>query len=86
MKTGSKIFVDTNILLRATIQQFPNYQQIQAFVAGYIADNSQLWISRQVIREYLVQAMRPQSFMNPMSASQSVQQGAIHATGFSDCR
>jgi predicted nucleic acid-binding protein len=70
----ARIFLDTNILLRSTIQQFPHYQEIQEFVADYITGDSELWISRQVIREYLVQAMRPQSFMNPMSASQSVQQ------------
>jgi predicted nucleic acid-binding protein len=29
-----------------------------------------LWISRQVIREYLVQATRPQSFMKPMTIEQ----------------
>jgi predicted nucleic acid-binding protein len=71
---GVKVFLDTNILLRSTVQAFPHYPEIQAYVAQYLADDSELWISRQVIREYLVQTMRPQSFMKPMTPEQAVQQ------------
>ena len=71
---GVKVFLDTNILLRSTVQAFPGYPEIQAFVAQYLAEDSEMWISRQVIREYLVQTMRPQSFMNPMTPEQAIQQ------------
>jgi predicted nucleic acid-binding protein len=71
---GVKIFLDTNILLRSTVQAFPHYPEIQAYVAKYLADDSELWISRQVIREYLVQTMRPQAFMKPMTPERAIKQ------------
>lgn len=65
-----KIFVDTNVLLRATITQFPFHTEIKNVVDAYIKAETELWISRQVIREYVSQATRPQLFMQPMTASQ----------------
>ncbi len=67
---GGKTFVDTNILLRATIMQFPLHEQVKQLVNGQIDAAVELWISRQVIREYIVQATRPQSFMKPMTIEQ----------------
>jgi predicted nucleic acid-binding protein len=66
----AKVFLDTNILLRATIIQFPNYLTIKPMVDQYIAQGAELWISGQVIREYFNQVTRPQSFMQPMTAAQ----------------
>lgn len=65
-----KTFVDTNILLRATITQFPLHEQAKQLVNDQIDSAVELWISRQVIREYIVQATRPQSFMRPMTIEQ----------------
>ena len=67
---GDKAFVDTNILLRATILQFPFHEQAKQLVNEQIDTAVELWISRQVIREYMVQATRPQSFMKPMTIEQ----------------
>lgn len=65
-----KVFVDTNILLRATVVQFPDYARVKPFVERYIAQGDELWISGQIIREYFNQVTRPQSFMQPMAAAQ----------------
>lgn len=65
-----KIFIDTNILLRATVVQFPNYALVKPFVERYISQGDELWISGQIIREYFNQVTRPQSFMQPMDAAQ----------------
>ncbi len=65
-----KIFVDTNILLRATVVQFPDYARVKPFVERYITQGDELWISGQIIREYFNQVTRPQSFMQPMDAAQ----------------
>jgi predicted nucleic acid-binding protein len=68
--TSGRAFVDTNILLRSTIMQFPLYAQAKQLVDAQLDDDMELWISRQVIREYFVQVTRPQVFMNPMTADE----------------
>ncbi|MCC6801242.1 MAG: PIN domain-containing protein [Anaerolineae bacterium] len=68
--TGDRAFLDTNILLRATIRRFPQHEQVKRLVSEQIDAGVELWISRQVIREYLQQATRPQVFMNPMTIEQ----------------
>lgn len=70
MMTGGKAFLDTNILLRSTITQFPLYEQAKRLVDAHIDANTELWISRQVIREYIAQVTRPQTFMNPMTVDE----------------
>lgn len=67
---GGKAFVDTNILLRATIRQFPHYEQVRQFVTDQRDNDMELWISRQVIREYITQATRIQTFMRPLRIEQ----------------
>ena len=64
--TGVKVFVDTNVLLRGTIEQFSLYKEIQKLLDDYITNGAELWISRQIIREYMVQATRPQTVAYPM--------------------
>lgn len=66
----AKAFLDTNILLRATVIQYPQYNEIKAFVQSYTDAGTELWISRQVIREYITQATRPQLFMSPITVEQ----------------
>jgi predicted nucleic acid-binding protein len=66
----AKAFLDTNIVLRATITQFPLHEQIREFVNTYVDAGTELWINRQVVREYFNQVTRPQTFMNPMKAEQ----------------
>jgi predicted nucleic acid-binding protein len=68
--TNVKVFVDTNVLLRSTIAQFPQHEQAKWLVDQQIEADAELWISRQVIREYIAQATRPQSFMHRMTIEQ----------------
>jgi predicted nucleic acid-binding protein len=65
--TSGKAFLDTNILLRSTITQYPLYAQAKQLVDTQLDADVELWISRQVIREYIAQVTRPQTFMNPMT-------------------
>jgi predicted nucleic acid-binding protein len=65
-----KVFVDTNVLLRSTILQFPDYATVKPFVDTFILRGDELWISGQVIREYFNQTTRPQSFMQPLDSVQ----------------
>ncbi|MBN2303940.1 MAG: hypothetical protein JXQ72_05660 [Anaerolineae bacterium] len=57
-------------MLRSTITQFPLYEQAKRLVDAQIDANTELWISRQVIREYIAQVTRPQTFMNPMTVDE----------------
>jgi predicted nucleic acid-binding protein len=77
MMDANRVFVDTNILLRATITQFPLHEQAKRLVDDQIEAGAELWISRQVIREYIGQVTRPQLFMNPMTIEQVEEQITI---------
>jgi predicted nucleic acid-binding protein len=73
---ADKLFVDTNLLLRATVVQFPDHLVIKPFIDSFIQQGDELWISGQVIREYFNQTTRPQAFMLPMGAAQIREQYA----------
>lgn len=61
------IFVDTNILVYATVQAAPLHYQAQRTLQDWWDRGSVLWISRQVLREYAMVVSRPQSFMQPLA-------------------
>ncbi len=70
MMTTDKAFVDTNILLRTIITQMDQHVESEALVQQMWADKVELWISRQVIREYLVQITHPRTFDPPLEIEQ----------------
>jgi predicted nucleic acid-binding protein len=70
---GDRVFLDTGILLRIAIANFPFHPEARRLIAIEYRRNSQIWISRQVIREFLVQATRPQSFMKPLTIKKAIQ-------------
>jgi len=63
---GAKVFIDTNILLRTTVRRMPLHSECKAVVTQLWADDSEIWISRQVIREYLVQVTHPRTINPPL--------------------
>lgn len=69
---GDKAFVDTNVLLRAMIPQMAHNQPCELLIQRMWEDNVDLWISRQVVREYLVQVTHPNSF-SPALTFQQIQ-------------
>jgi len=66
--TGAKVFLDTNVLLRARVKGHDLHNEAVALVNTQINKGAELWISRQVIREFLVHITRPQSVAQPMTA------------------
>lgn len=69
--TADSIFIDTNILLRATIADFPHHETISKVFFTAVATYQTVWISRQVIREFIAQATRPQNFKDsPLTTEQ----------------
>lgn len=74
--TSEAIFIDTNVLIYANIAQAPLHTPALQAIQNYEAQGIELWISRQVLREYLAVLSRPQTFGSVIPAtilSQQVQ-------------
>ena len=67
------VFVDTNVIVYATVKDSPFHQRARSKLAAVRKAGVSLWISRQVIREYLAVVTRPQSFSNPMTGPQAAE-------------
>ena len=65
---GDPVFVDTNILVYANTVTAPWHLDAQAALQSYRASAAELWISRQILREYLATLSRTQSFSAPVPA------------------
>lgn len=52
------IFLDTNILVYASVDTSPFYDRARAAITDYETNGTLLWISRQVLREYLATLAR----------------------------
>lgn len=66
MTGAERIFLDTNILIYASIAEAPLHQLALVRIQTYEQSGYELWISRQVLREYLAALTRPQSFTPPV--------------------
>ncbi|MBI3301165.1 MAG: type II toxin-antitoxin system VapC family toxin [Deltaproteobacteria bacterium] len=62
---GDRIFLDTNVLVYANAAESPLHQIALSAIETRYDAGVELWISRQVLREYLATFSRPQRFMNP---------------------
>lgn len=65
---GSSLFLDTNVLVYANAALAPLHHRALAAVQQYHASGVVLWISRQILREYLATVTRPQTFLAPLPA------------------
>lgn len=65
---GGKAFIDTNILIRSRFAQYPEHQQARALIESLLRQATELWISRQVIREFIANVTRPQAGISPISS------------------
>jgi predicted nucleic acid-binding protein len=68
LKAGDRVFVDTNIWVYATTALAPLHPTAQAALAALTAIGTELWTSRQVLREYTATLTRPQPFSQPQPA------------------
>jgi predicted nucleic acid-binding protein len=64
MMDDNAVFIDTNILVFANVIETPFHKQALAAVNAADQAGRSIWISRQIIREYLVTLTRPQTFEN----------------------
>jgi predicted nucleic acid-binding protein len=58
---GDPVFVDTNVLVYATRPSAVQYTAALAALTRLEADDATLWVSPQVLREYLAVVTRPQA-------------------------
>ncbi|NJL55707.1 type II toxin-antitoxin system VapC family toxin [bacterium] len=79
---ADRAFVDTNVLLRAMIPRMNQHTEVEALIQKMWEDDIELWINRQVIREYLVQATHPRSFDPELTIEQVMSQIEIILTLF----
>jgi predicted nucleic acid-binding protein len=80
--TDRAIFVDTNVLVRANILTAPLHEQALALFAYLWGAKTEIWISRQVLREYLAVVTRPQTFMIAISPEKAIERGRFFKTHF----
>ena len=80
--TDAKAFVDTNVLLRALYPQMALPQDAESLIRRAWDRGVELWISRQVLREYLVQATHPNTFSQSQTISQVITQIDVVQTLF----
>ena len=65
MMDAEPIFIDTNILIYANVASAPFHQQAFDALKRVQQSERPLWISRQVLREFMAARTRPQTFAKP---------------------
>jgi len=67
MTEGDPVFVDTNVLVYASVAEAPLHELAVEKLRRLHEEGSELWVSNQVLREYMVTLSRPGTFKNPPS-------------------
>ena len=58
------IFIDTNILIYANVASAPYHQLATETLQTLNDSGTELWLSRQILREFIATLTRPQTFVN----------------------
>lgn len=72
-KDDKPLFIDTNILIYANVAAAPFHIQALNTLKEAQQTSRPLWISRQVIREFVAARTRPQTFAQPSSSAQIIE-------------
>ena len=78
MTTVVKAFADTNIVLRL-FHKLNDHEAVRTLVKSMWDNNTELWISRQVIREYLVQVSNGKNDILLINDQMAVQIGVLQS-------
>jgi len=62
------LFIDTNILIYANVSAAPLHEQALKAIKTAHQSGRPLWISRQVLREFIAARTRPQTFAQPSTS------------------
>ncbi|MGI9188847.1 MAG: type II toxin-antitoxin system VapC family toxin [Longimicrobiaceae bacterium] len=66
MTGAERVFVDTNVLVYAAVAAAPAHATARGALEDRRAAGAELWISRQILREYVAVLTRPQTFLSPV--------------------
>lgn len=66
------VFVDSNILIYADVPAAPENRSARTRLEELASEDADLWISRQVLREYMACMTRPQAFMKAIPSAEVV--------------
>lgn len=58
------VFIDTNILIYANVASAPYHQLAIETLQSFNSLAVELWLSRQILREFIATLTRPQTFIN----------------------
>lgn len=58
MMAANRLFIDTNILVSAIVPESPRYFHAQGVLERVASSDTEAWISRQVLREFLASMSR----------------------------
>lgn len=86
MTSDKRVFVDTNVLTRATIDAAPLHSEARSQLDRLWAGGTELYISNQVVREYIANATRPQTYSPAISMNDVLAQVEEFQESFHMCR
>ena len=78
----NSVFLDTNILVYANVSESPFHQAALQKIQNFYDTGIDLWISRQVLREFLMTLTRPQTFVNPRPVAIVIERVRFFQTQF----
>jgi predicted nucleic acid-binding protein len=68
------LFVDTNALIRLHVKTAVDHPIVKETLKQEVLNGSELWISRQILREYARVLTRPQVYVHPIPAGDVARQ------------
>jgi predicted nucleic acid-binding protein len=72
MMTVDSAFIDTNVLLRVFFKDMNLHAECRSLVRGLIRQRAELWVSGQIMREFIVQATHPRTLKTPLTVEQAL--------------
>jgi predicted nucleic acid-binding protein len=79
---GDPVFIDTNVLVYAAISSSETHLAARNAISRYEQDGIVMWLSRQILREYLATLSRSQVYSNPVPATTLVNDIALFERRF----
>ena len=75
-------FIDTNILIYANVTNTPQHERALNAIKAAHQTGRALWISRQVLREFIAARTRPQTFAQPSTPEVIIERARYLADRF----
>ncbi|MCG6137913.1 MAG: type II toxin-antitoxin system VapC family toxin [Nostoc sp. LLA-1] len=79
---ANSVFLDTNILVYANVSESSFHQAALQKIQNLYDTEIELWVSRQVLREFIVTLTRPQAFTNPRPITTVIERVRFFQTQF----